>query len=90
MESILAIISTLAILGGITAWAFAYKINRDWNEFYRHMYREKATKEIDIKTAAVAIKTYCKIRATLGGCEGCEFRANDSCGVDAYPADWEV
>lgn len=40
MESILAAISAMAILGGITAWVFAWKINNEWAEYTKRLIRE--------------------------------------------------
>lgn len=40
MESILAAISTLSILAGITAWAFAWRINNTWAEYTKRLIRE--------------------------------------------------
>ena len=90
MESILAAIPTLTILGGITAWAFAYKINRDRVEFYRRISDEREANPTEGQTLA-AIAAMCrKMEKTEDGCLNCRFCSLDGCRIEGQPTDWKV
>lgn len=96
MESILAAICVVSLLAATTAWTFAWKLSRDWQQIMSKMSKminnHEKQKTYELEEAANAISEYCKQRNTsFGSCRGCIFFSQvDGCDLGIYPSRWRL